>query len=115
MSVEKAKAHYIGKAGYRKLNCAQTIAHAFKDRFGLSEDDVEQLVASGGGRAPAGQCGSLYAVKVMLEKAYPARIKDCEEVLFSSAGSTKCQEIRAAGRLSCVGCVEKVAAYIEKI
>ena len=115
MSVEKAKAHYIGKPGYRKLNCAQTIAHAFKDRFDLSEDDVERFGVSGGGRAPDGQCGSLYAAKVMLEKAHPTRIKDCEDALLSSAGSTKCRGIRASKKLSCVGCVEKVAACIEKI
>ena len=115
MSVEKAKAHYIGKPGYRKLNCAQTIANAFKDKFGLSEDIIEQLGASGSGRAPDGQCGSLYAAKVLLEKTYPERIKDCEDALLSSAGSTKCREIRASRKLSCVGCVEKVAACIEKI
>jgi hypothetical protein len=115
MSVEKAKAHYIGKPGHRKLNCAQTIAHAFKDRFGLSEDDIEQLGASGGGRALEGQCGALYAAKVILEKAYTTRIQDCHDVLLASAGSIKCREIRAAKKLSCVGCVEKIAECIEKI
>jgi hypothetical protein len=115
VSVEKAKAHYIGKQGYRKLNCAQTILNAFKDKFDLSEDAIARLGTSGGGRAPDGQCGSLYAAKVILEKTHPTRIKDCEDALLSSAGSTKCREIRASRKLSCVGCVEKVAACIEKI
>ena len=115
MSVEKAKAHYMGKPGYRRLNCAQTILNAFKDKFDLPEDFIEQFGASGGGRAPEGQCGSLYAAKVMLEKVHPNIIKDCEDALFSSAGSTKCHEIRASRKLSCIGCVEKVAACVEKI
>jgi hypothetical protein len=33
MSVETAKAHYIGKPGFNKLNCVQTIANALKDKF----------------------------------------------------------------------------------
>ncbi len=115
MSVEKAKAHYIGKPGYRKLNCAQTIGHAFKDRFDVPEDMIEHLGACGGGRAPEGQCGSLYAAKMLLEKKHPQLIRNCEQALLSSAGSTKCREIRASRKLSCVGCVEKIAACIEKI
>jgi len=115
VSVEKAKAHYLGKQGYKKLNCAQTIVNAFKDKFGLSEDLVEQFSANGGGRTPDGQCGSLYAAKVMLEKTHPAKIKDCENVLLIHGGSTKCREIRALKKLPCVGCVEKIAECIEKI
>jgi hypothetical protein len=115
VSVEKAKAHYTGKLGHRKLNCAQTIVNAFKDKFDVSEEMVERFGAYGGGRAPEGQCGSLYAARTILEKAHPTRIKDCEDALLASAGSTKCREIRASRKLSCVGCVEKVAACIEKI
>ena len=115
MSVEKAKAHYTGKEGCRRLNCAQTIAHAFKDKFDLSDEDIERFAASGGGRAPDGQCGCLYAARIILEKDHSARIKDCEDMLLSSAGSTKCRDIRASRKLLCLGCVEKVAAYIEKI
>ena len=115
MSVEKAKAHYTGKSGYRKLNCAQAVLKAFKDKFGLSEESIERFGTCGGGRAPDGQCGALYAAKVILEKAYPDRIKECEDAFLADAGSTQCREIRASRKLSCVGCVEKAAAYIEKI
>ena len=115
MSVEKAKAHYIGGSGYRKLNCAQTIINAFKDKFDLPEEMVDDLSVCGGGRAPGGLCGSLHAARVMLEKDHPARIKDCEDALLAHAGSIKCREIRSFRKLSCAGCVEKVAECIEKI
>ncbi|MEI8013044.1 MAG: C-GCAxxG-C-C family (seleno)protein [Candidatus Omnitrophota bacterium] len=115
MSVEKARNHFLGKPGYRKLNCAQTIAQAFKERFDISDDDIDRLGGIGGGRAPEGQCGSLYAARGILEKEHARVIQDCEDALLSSAGSIKCREIRASGKLSCVGCVEKVAVCIEKI
>ncbi len=114
MSVEKAKAHYIGKPGYNKLNCAQTIVHAFKDEFALSPSVVEQCATCSGGRAPDGECGALYAARILLEKRDPVQIRHCESVLLSAAGSTKCREIRAAKKLSCVGCVETIAQCIEK-
>ncbi len=96
------------------MNCAQTIAYAFKDRFDFSDEAIDRLGA-GGGRAPHGECGALYAAKVMLEKEYSMRIKDCADALLSCAGSTQCREIRALRKLSCLGCVEKVAGCIEKI
>lgn len=115
MSVEKAKAHYTGAPGYQKLNCAQSIAQAFKDGLDAPQDIVDQLGACGGGRAPEGQCGSLYAAKVMLGKTHPEVIKDCEEALMASAGSIHCRAIRASKKLSCVGCVETVAGCISRI
>ncbi|MEI6437183.1 MAG: C-GCAxxG-C-C family (seleno)protein [Candidatus Omnitrophota bacterium] len=114
MSVEKAKAHYIGKPGYQKLNCAQAVVRAFEDQFALSQDVVEKCATCGGGRAPDGECGALYAARVLLEKDHPEQVRACENSLLSVAGSTKCKEIRAAKKLSCVGCVETVAIAVEK-
>jgi hypothetical protein len=76
---------------------------------------IEQFAANGGGRTPDGQCGSLYAAKVMLEKTHPTKIKDCENALLIHGGSNKCREIRALKKLPCVGCVEKVAECIAQI
>ena len=116
MSVAKAKAHYLGRDGHMKLNCAQSIVGAYREKFSAPQDDMlDQFARYGGGRAPGGECGSLYAAMILLDKSHPARLKACEEVLRHHAGSTKCKEIRALGRLSCVGCVEKVAEYLEDI
>lgn len=115
MSVEKAKAYYTGKQGHKKLNCAQAVAGAFKDKFSLSDDDIEKFAGYSGGRAPDGRCGALYVAGSILEKVSPEKVKDCEKVFLSDAGSIKCREIRAMKKLSCAGCVEKVAQYIEKV
>ena len=66
MSIDKAKAHYAGKDGHRKMNCAQTIMHAFKEKFAVSEEAVNEFAAYGGGKAPGGCCGSLHAARVLL-------------------------------------------------
>lgn len=113
MSVSKAKSHYQGKDGHRKLNCAQAIMAAFKDRFGRDDEAILQCLAYGGGRAPEGQCGSLFAAKILLGENHPA-IAQCESALKANAGSLKCREIRSGGKLSCVGCVETVAACLEQ-
>ena len=114
MSVEKAKAYYSGLNGCRKLNCAQSIVHAFQEKFSVSADSVETFSIYGGGRAPEGECGALYAVKTLL-KNHPERIKACEDILVSHAGSTKCREIRSGRGLSCAGCVEKIAECLDNI
>ncbi|MBF0479910.1 MAG: C-GCAxxG-C-C family protein [Candidatus Omnitrophica bacterium] len=115
MLVEKAKAHYMGKDGHKKSNCAAAVANAFKDKFNLSDEVMVRFESCGGGRAPEGQCGSLYAAKVILENSYPEMIKECESVFLAQAGSLKCKDIRAFKKLSCLGCVEKAAEYIGRI
>ncbi|MBF0386894.1 MAG: C-GCAxxG-C-C family protein [Candidatus Omnitrophica bacterium] len=115
MSIEKARAHYAGKDGHAKLNCAQTIINAFKDKFSYSDDTVARFAGHGGGRAPEGECGSLYAARFLLDKAPSSIIKECESALRERAGSTKCREIRAGHKLSCLGCVETVAAYVYQV
>ena len=114
MSVELARSHYLGKDGCAKLNCAQSVAGAFQGKFALSDEAFQACRIYGGGRAPNGECGALYAAKLMLEKAYPAMIKDCEDALLLYGGSTQCHKIRSARRLSCLGCVETVAACLER-
>ena len=114
MSVEKARAHYIGKDGFAKLNCAQAILTAYKDRFNLSQEAVDKCGACGKGGAPGGECGALYAARVIFGSAHPAQAKACEDALLAAGGSTRCAEIRATRKLSCVGCVTTIAACIEK-
>ena len=114
MSDEKAKAHYLGKDGHQKLNCAQAIVQAFKDEYALPEGVVEKFAVYGGGRAPEGVCGSLYAARIIFGNERPENIQACEAALLAKAGSIKCREIRAANKLSCVGCVETIARQLEK-
>jgi len=115
MSKEKAKAYFLGQQGHKKLNCGQTIVHAFKDKFSLPGDLIAQFEGYGGGKAPEGHCGAFYAAKVILENRHPEKLKDCEQTLITHSGSTKCKEIRSSRKLTCIGCVEKVAESLEGI
>ena len=114
MSQQKAKAHYTGMDGHQKMNCAQAVGHAFHDKFALSQEELADLALCGGGRAPGGLCGSLYAAKTILEKQGPHKVALFEDEFRGHAGSLTCWEIRSAKKLSCVGCVQKAAEYLER-
>lgn len=110
---ETAKAYFLGKKGPRRLNCAQSVAETFRERFPLEEKTTVLLSACGGGMAPQGYCGAFYAAKCILDHHFPHRSGESMEKLASSAGSLKCREIKALKKLPCVGCVEKAAEAVE--
>lgn len=115
MSTEKAKAHYLNRGGSGKMNCGQAIIAAFKDKFSIGEDAVKLFASYGRGNAPDGLCGAYYAAKYMLSGRHPEKINKCHELIMASAGSDKCKEIRKLRKLSCVGCVETMANFVDKV
>jgi hypothetical protein len=115
MSIAKAKAYYAGKNGIKKLNCAQAVIAAFGDKFNIDGNTVDLFASFGAGRAPAGECGALYAAKFMLKEDHPERTEECKNIFVSKAGSTRCKEIRKLRKLPCIGCVETIAKFIEDV
>ena len=112
MSVEKARNNYIGKNGF-KMNCAQSVADAFKDKYNVSQEAVDSFGMCGGGRAPKGMCGALYAAKTILEKSNQHdEAKKLEQLFAENAGAITCQDIKLGRKLSCVGCVEKTSEFL---
>lgn len=109
MSKEKAKKHFLGKDGHERLDCAQAILKVFSD---LDQEHKDTL-CKGGGRAPGGECGAYCAAKCLLKKNHPEKLKDFEDYFTNIAGSVNCREIRAMRKLSCIGCVEKAAEYLD--
>lgn len=109
---ETAKAHFLGKNG-RRLNCAQSVAETFREKFPLQEKKSAILSACGGGMAPEGYCGAFYAAKCILDHHFPHRAQESMAQLHSAAGSLKCREIKALKKLPCLGCVEKAAEVVE--
>lgn len=107
MPVETAKNYYLGKAGYKRMNCAQSVVCAFKEKFKLDDNTVESFGSYGAGNAPGGLCGAFYAAKCILEKyAAAGKLSELETLFLEQAGSVKCNDIRKARKLSCLGCVE---------
>ena len=105
--------YYLGVNGNIKHNCAQAVIAGFKDEFSLKDELVATFASHGGGKAPKGYCGALYAARYMLENATTDEIEKCNDVFIKAAGSSKCKEIRSMKKLSCLGCVEKAAEILE--
>jgi sulfur dioxygenase len=115
MSKEKAIAYYTDKNKGKKLNCAQSVIAAFRNKFLLDENIVELFASLGSGKAPEGECGAYYAVKYILGAHRKESIEKCRGIFLSKAGSIKCREIRQGKKLSCIGCVETASEFLEGI
>lgn len=88
-------------------NCAMSVAYAYALANGKSESEAlesaEMFRNFGGGRAPTGTCGALYAAKMMqpdhcesLECFFKRGAKNC----------SLCKEIRPNAVIPCNRCVE---------
>ena len=115
MSKEKAKEYFAHKIGDKKLNCCQSVIAAFTDKFLLDENRVGLFAAYGSGRAPEGECGAFYAAQFIMGAKRKDEIERFRDIFLSKAGSLKCKEIRQGRKLSCAGCVEAAAEFLESI
>jgi len=115
MSANEARNNFLGQSNCPRMNCAQSVVHAFKDNFNINNEIVEKFSAFGGGNAPDGLCGAFYAVKYIMEHCDIKDYEAFEKYFIEYAGSTKCKDIKKARKLSCVGCVEKSAEFLDKI
>ena len=100
---EVSKKFHADKRG----NCAMSVAYGYARATGKSEAEAveaaEMFRAFGGGKAPNGQCGALYAAKMM----QPDHADAIEDFFKRGAkGCTKCQEIRPNKVIPCNRCVE---------
>lgn len=113
LPVNVAKNYFLGKEGLKRLNCAQSVISAFKDKYSIDNETVELFELYGGGKAPEGMCGAYYAAKFALEQRSPEKLEEFEKYFIDLAGSVSCHQIRANKKLSCLGCVEKSAEFIK--
>ena len=87
-------------------NCAQCLAH----RFGLPADTVAEMRAYGGGRAPGGLCGALYAATQLAPEAAPEILAAFQQQL----GATRCRDLKTAGRVPCLQCIATAQSLCER-
>lgn len=114
MPINIAKNSYLGKEGITRMNCAQAVINAFKEKYDIDDDILEEFKSYGSGKAPEGMCGAYYATKYLLEKSDPDKSAEFEQYFTDQAGSVKCHDIKANKKLSCLGCVEKSAEYLDQ-
>ena len=100
---EESKKFHADKRG----NCAMAVAYGYARATGKSEAEAvaaaEMFRSFGGGKAPEGSCGALYAAKMM----QPDHAESIDEFFRRGAkGYTKCAEIRPNKIIPCNRCVE---------
>lgn len=100
------KAYQLFTAVPKQHNCAQAVA-AGAGR----EDLVSNLSASGGGRAPEGLCGALYAALQLVREENQEQLK---QDFAAAAGALTCREIKNNSKYPCSECVRTAADLVEK-
>lgn len=92
-----------------RLNCAQSVLHAWREVFGDTAITVPELKPFGAGRAPEGLCGAIYAACLLA----PDRAEELKAAFTARIGSLYCKGIRAARKHSCADCVAEAAELTE--
>jgi hypothetical protein len=99
--------------GEEKLNCAQAVLKAFQPERAVTDKQIAAAKGAGGGRAPGGVCGALWAVQQLLLNR-PDTFASVEQAFEERAGSLACKEIRKLKRLPCRECVGVCAELLEE-
>ncbi len=87
-------------------NCAQSVAAGCE-----RADLTAELQAAGGGRAPEGRCGALFAALLLTPAEKHAEII---AEFTACAGAETCREIKTVHHFPCAKCVELGAELVEK-
>ncbi len=113
--IENAVNRYKGKNGMSKENCSMSIIKSFHESSApMKTDELSEFSGFGGGRAPEGYCGALYAAEKLIDKSNSLGFKEIKNSFLEEAGSLKCREIRKLGKLPCEGCVRVTAELLNK-
>jgi hypothetical protein len=92
-----------------RLNCAQSVLHAWREVSGDKTLTLADLKPFGGGRAPEGICGALHAACLTA----PDRADALKMAFAARLGSLYCKELRAAKVHLCEICVGLATELLE--
>lgn len=94
-------------------NCAQALHKAWQAHTGLSDAEIElRYRPMGGGRAPEGMCGAIYAVRTLVGEDSPL----AEELTRSFAermGGLTCRELKGKYGRPCSALVATAAELLQ--
>ncbi len=99
--------------GQDKYNCCQAIRRFFQRRFDVSEEVLQEGKAHGGGRAPEGVCGALYAAEELL-KASGELKAELRAAFLKRVGAITCREIKGEQKTSCQECVNVASELLQE-
>lgn len=92
------------------LNCAQAILKGFQKEFSITDQEIAEYQAWGGGRAQGGLCGALFSAERLLRQIdKPGIIEEFKTIV----GKTNCLDIKKT-KFPCVDCVRIVDELLEE-
>jgi hypothetical protein len=92
------------------LNCAQSVLKGFQEEFKISDQEIEEYRALGGGRAEGGICGAVFAAeRLLLQAGKKSVIEDFRQ----QAGGLLCTEIKEKN-FTCAQLVRMADELVEK-
>ena len=94
-----------------KLNCAQSILKAFQSQLNISEETIAKFQKHGGGRAPEGICGALFAADYLLKQQGKNSI---HKTFNQKAGAVTCIELKRNKKIPCEMCVKIADKLLEE-
>ena len=90
-------------------NCAQAILKGFQKEFDITDGEIEEYRAWGGGRTQDGICGALFSAERLLRQAGKPGIR---EEFNNMAGGIHCLIIKKT-KFPCIDCVRIADELIE--
>jgi len=93
-----------------KLNCAQSVLRGFQDQFNISDAEIEEYRAWGGGRAEGGVCGALFAAERLLRQIGKESVI---EDFRNQGGGILCTEIKEK-KFTCAEYVRMADELVQK-
>jgi len=94
----------------QNLNCAQAVLKGFQIEFNISDTEIEEYRAWGGGRAEGGMCGALFAAERLLHRIGKESVV---EEFNKIAGGTLCSDIKEK-QFTCAEYVRMADELVEK-
>jgi len=89
--VKRIKSNYYFHLLPENLNCAQSVLKGFQKEFNISEAEIENFRAWGGGRAEGGICGAVFAADRILSQIGKESVA---EEFRIKAGGLLCTELK---------------------
>lgn len=93
-----------------KLNCAQSVLKGFQKEFKISDKEIEEYRAWGGGRAEGGMCGALFSAERLLCQLGKESVI---EEFRQKAGGIRCTDIKEK-QFTCAEYVRMADELVEK-
>jgi hypothetical protein len=108
----RTKSEQFFHAKPENFNCAQAVLKGFQNELNISQEKIDSFRAFGGGRAPEGLCGALFAAETLLAESGKPSVR---EEFAAEAGDITCRGIKTGTKTSCLQCAQIADKLLEKI